>query len=82
MENNIVYLLQHLHVSTTGDENVKIIGIYATNKDALLAIDRLEKQPGFKDYPNLIDPLKTDIESGFYIDKYTLNKDNWKEGFI
>jgi hypothetical protein len=41
-----------------------------------------EVQAGFCDYPRLVDPLVEDRESGFYLDEYELDKDNWSEGFI
>jgi hypothetical protein len=77
-----VYLLQHLHVLSNGEEDVKIIGIYSSSSTALAAIDRVKDQPGFSDFPCLIDPLSEDEVDGFYIDEYILDQDHWPEGFI
>ncbi len=77
-----VFVLQHLHVFPSGAEDNKLIGTYGFRESALAAIDRLKVQPGFCDYPRLIDPLIDDEESGFYLDEYELDKDNWSEGFI
>jgi hypothetical protein len=76
----IVYLLEHLHVISEDNECVKTIGIYASEKDALKAVERLKIQPGFKEFP-IVNP-NSDDESGFYIDSYQLGEDNWLEGFI
>jgi hypothetical protein len=46
-------------------------GVYATEEQAKLAIQRLLTRPGFRDHPG-----------GFSIDCYELNKDHWPEGFI
>lgn len=40
----------------------------------------LSKQPGFKDFPKLIDD--NDIEEGFYITEEVVDEiSSWKEGF-
>lgn len=77
-----VYLLQHMHVLPSAEEDVKILGIYRTRELALAAVERLRSQPGFRDFPNIVDPEVTEEEDGFYIDAYTLDKDHWSEGFI
>jgi hypothetical protein len=79
---NTVFVVHHLHVFTTGAEDTKLIGTYSSRETALAAIERLKVQPGFCDYPNLIDPLTDDEESGFYLDEYELDKDHWVEGFV
>jgi hypothetical protein len=79
-----VFVVQHLHVLHDGQENVKMIGVYSSLEAARAAVDRLKGQPGFRDYPRLVDPLTdTDADaSGFYIEAYPLDKDNWTEGFV
>jgi len=77
-----VYLLQHCHVLSNGEEDVKIIGIYSSSSMALAAISSVKDQPGFSDSPRLIDPLSEDEIDGFYIDEYILDQDHWTEGFI
>lgn len=76
------FLLQHLHVISEGNEDVKTIGVYATREDAIDAIARLSLQPGFSEFPKLIDLLEGDEKSGFYIDKYEIGKDHWVEGYV
>nr|WP_319395941.1 hypothetical protein [uncultured Desulfobacter sp.] len=76
-----VFLLQHLNYTSENNDDVKIIGVYATRQEALDAITRLNVQPGFCDSPNVIDPSEENIRSGFFIDKYEVGKDHWREGF-
>lgn len=78
-----VFLLQHLQIHDDGDEDVKIIGIYSSREQAQSAIARLRTKPGFADHPQLRDAAIDDEgnESGFYIDPYTLDEDNWTEGY-
>ena len=65
-----VYVLWHEY-ETEEFEDSKMIGVYSTRERAQEAIERLKTQPGFIDYPD-----------GFVIDPYTLDKDEWTEGFI
>ncbi|BFM11305.1 hypothetical protein R50072_14580 [Simiduia litorea] len=77
-----IFLLQHLHVISEDNECWKIIGLYTSGERAACAIKRLSTQPGFSDFPKLINPLEDDERSGFYIDKYEIGKDHWAEGFV
>ncbi len=77
-----VFVVQHLHLLPSGEECVCFIGVYRTKDAAKAAIQRLSVQPGFCKYPQIIDPIQTDEEQGFYIDKYELDKDHWTEGFV
>jgi hypothetical protein len=77
-----VFIVQHLHVHPDQRECVKLIGAYSTQDAAQAAIERLRLQPGFCDYPRLIDPSSDEEESGFYIDEYELGQDHWTEGFV
>lgn len=65
-----VFVLQHEY-EWCGRDEVKFIGVYATEVDAQAAVARLCKQAGFRDWPN-----------GFSIDEYELGVDHWTEGFI
>lgn len=76
-----VFLLEHLHIHSEDKEDVKAIGIYTSHSNAQAAIGRLVSQSGFSQYPKLINPEQGESGSGFYIDEYELNHDNWKEGF-
>lgn len=69
--NQVVFVVEHLHVLDDGEESVKLIGVYSTRENAESAVDRLKLQPGFRDA----------IE-GFTIDPYALDEDNWAEGYI
>jgi len=71
-----VYLLFHqFEFRNTRDEDLedraKLIGSYASEEEAKLAVGRVKGQPGFRDFPD-----------GFVIDAYDLNQDNWSKGFI
>jgi homoserine kinase type II len=72
----LVFLLQHLHLHPNGEEDVSCIGIYRTREAAEAAVARLKSQPGFRDNPGIVED-----GSGFYIDRYKLDQDNWSEGF-
>ena len=61
-----VHLLWHVR-----NEDEKLIGVYATNADAVAAKERLRQQPGFVDTPE-----------GFEIHEYELNQDHWTEGYV
>ncbi|NUF49912.1 DUF7336 domain-containing protein [Gilliamella sp. ESL0250] len=66
-----VYFLYHIRYEDTDDEDVKLIGIYSSYKQAELAIERLKNKPGFIDYPD-----------DFQIFDSVLNRDGWSEGFV
>ena len=66
-----VYVLHHAHEFDDGSEDVKLIGIYSTERRAKAAIRRLVNQPGFRDLPE-----------GFNVADYNLDEDNWTEGFV
>lgn len=70
VEDRIVYLVQHCH-KTDDDEDVKVIGIYCSRKNAESAVQRLRLIQGFKD-----------SKDGFYIDEYKLDQDHWTEGYV
>ena len=76
-----VFVLEHLHTHDDSEECWKRIGIYKTQEDALKAIHRANTQPGFSDYPELINYDNPDCKNGFNIDEYELNIDHWKEGY-
>jgi hypothetical protein len=67
----VVFVVQHLLTLTDGEESIKMIGVYSTQEKAQQAVDRLSRQPGFRDSPK-----------GFSIDPYTVDKDSWAEGFV
>jgi hypothetical protein len=77
-----VFVLQHLHVLPTGEEDVKLIGVYSSLESARAAVGRLESQPGFKDHPRIVDSANDEAEQGFHIGGYPLDRDHWVEGYI
>ena len=76
-----VFVLQHCHVMLTDEDNIKLIGVYATRKDAEAAIERVRLQPGFMDHPQIADP-DSDDRNGFYIDEYAIGEDHWTDGYL
>lgn len=79
---NSVYVVQHLHEHDDGREDVKFIGVYESRASAKAAVARLSCQPGFCDWPEIVDSNHADTTSGFYIQEYEIGKDHWPEGYI
>jgi hypothetical protein len=52
-------------------DNVKLLGVYSTEAAALARIDTARTAPGFADEPDC-----------FMVDVYTVDQDEWTEGFI
>ena len=77
-----VFVVQHLHIHESGEECVKMIGVYESRIAAEQAARRLAKQPGFCAWPTIINPLVDDEEGGFYIDEFKIGEDHWSEGFV
>jgi hypothetical protein len=67
---NSVFLLWHVHEMDDADDE-KLIGVYRTEADAKAAIERVKNQPGF-----------VDLQEGFTISSYELNRDHWTEGYF
>jgi hypothetical protein len=74
-----VIVLQHIHFHDRDNEEVKLIGIYSTREKAIDAVACLRTQPGFQDSPDIIEDASV---SGFTLDTYTVDQDNWAEGFF
>ncbi len=66
-----VYVVRHVHEHPDADDEVKLIGVYATVELARAAIARLVLLPGFDAHPE-----------GFCVDRYELNQDHWTSGFV
>jgi hypothetical protein len=66
-----VYLLWHSHPTGAGENNEKLIGVYATQENATAAQDRLAGVTGFSSHPK-----------GFEIVVYEVDKDHWTEGYF
>lgn len=65
-----VYILQHAYGSDDAEE-VKLIGVYRSERDAEQARIRAATLPGFSDH----------VE-GFSVDAYELGRDEWTDGFV
>jgi len=69
-----VFVLEHVSRKDTNSDtynnDMKLIGVFATESQAQAAVEQLKSQPGFKDYPD-----------GFHIDAYPLGQINWQTGF-
>ena len=63
-----IYYLYHVRYEDTDDEDVKIIGIYSSRKQAKLAIERMKKKPGFEMICTnlLVMGTKQLVKIGFY----------------
>lgn len=69
---NTVFVLEHLYESAdTSVQEAKLIGVYSSREKAEKAIEKLIKQPGFRDFPDY-----------FNIDEYVIDQNHWDEGFI
>ncbi len=66
-----VYVLHHVREYENGGEDVKLLGIFSSERKAEEEIKHYKRLEGFKKHPE-----------GFSIDKYILNKTEWEEGFI
>jgi hypothetical protein len=78
-----VFVLQHVHVYSSGDEDVKLLGVYGSRANALAAVGRFRTQLGFCDLPNIVEP-GSDDDAGFHITEYTLDEDSsgWASGYV
>lgn len=65
-----VFLVWHTHEIEEDNEDIKLLGVYSTEKKAEEAIAVLKKKPGFFDHPE-----------GFEISKYTIDELCWVDGF-
>ena len=77
-----VFILDHLHTQEDGEEDWKRIGIYSSRENAMAAISRASKLPGFDKYPDLIDHSNPECKHGFNIDEIVIDADSWETGFV
>lgn len=52
-------------------DDVKLVGVYSSPKLAAAAVTRAQSRPGFSDEPDC-----------FSVDVYTVDEDNWTDGFV
>jgi homoserine kinase type II len=67
---NQIYILTHVFDISDKQVDVKLIGVYSTEEDALSAQERAKQRPGFSVFPD-----------AFNIEAYELDRDYWVEGF-
>ena len=65
-----VYILWHTRVDAFGCDNDKCLGVFSSLENAEQAQQYALTQKGFKDYPD-----------GFCVSEYTIDKQEWLEGF-
>ncbi len=65
-----VFVLQHTHVLNDETEIYKDLGVYSSQSAAEEALARFSSKPGFRD-----------ALDGFNIDRFTLDRDSWAEGY-
>jgi hypothetical protein len=75
------FLLQHVHLLSGGEEDVKTLGVYSSRSAAMAAVERFRTLPGFRDVPGFAHTSAPGPTQGFYLDEYEIDKDNWAEGF-
>ena len=68
---NRVFVVQHEHEAANGCDEVKFIGVYATQEEADKAIERVRLKPGFINHPK-----------GFSVNAYEVGQDHWMDGFF
>ncbi len=67
--NNYIYIIIHSYDLDDCAET-KFIGAFSTLEKAKEIVENYKRLPGFKDYPDK-----------FFIDKYTIDRNHWTEGF-
>jgi hypothetical protein len=65
-----VWLLHHVHEFSDGHEDAKLIGAFATKRQANEARAQVANQPGFREHPK-----------GFVLSKCSVGSVGWAEGF-
>jgi homoserine kinase type II len=66
-----VFLVHHVREFRDGTSDVKFIGVFSSEKDALDATSIVRSKSGFKDFPD-----------DFSVEFYKIGKLHWTEGFI
>ncbi|MFE7798670.1 hypothetical protein [Nocardia sp. NPDC057440] len=66
-----IFVLDHWYELDNGAEIVRTLGMYSTESKAEQAAEHMKDLPGFRDRPD-----------SFHIERYTIGKDHWTEGFF
>jgi rRNA processing protein Krr1/Pno1 len=64
-----VFVVQHMHVLPSGEDDVKLVGVYQSLEAARSAVERLRTQPGFRDHPRIVDPEQDTDEQGSTLER-------------
>ena len=56
-----IYYLYHVRYEDTDDEDVKVIGIYSSRKQAKLAIERMKKNRNLSIFPTIFTLMKNGL---------------------
>lgn len=76
-----IYLVQYV-IQLNDHEKVLQIGIFSTLERAEAAAKKLITQPGFRDNPKIHhDGCGCDNDTGFHINKRTMDTVSWDGGF-
>jgi hypothetical protein len=67
----MVWVVQHVHEFDELNEDVKVIGVYATRGGAREAVRRLARKPGFRS-----------ARRGFHVTGYEVGVDHWTDGYV
>ena len=68
MNYKFVYIVQH---ENPVNEDVKLIGVFSSRRNANLAVEELKEKSGF-----------SESADAFFVDRYELNKIFWTHGFV
>ncbi|MGW0177794.1 DUF7336 domain-containing protein [Nocardia sp. NPDC003345] len=66
-----IYILDHWYETDDGTEVVRTIGMYSTEARAEQAVEHAKRLPGFRNRPDY-----------FHIERHTIGRDHWTEGFF
>ena len=64
-----VFVVQHLHALPSGEDDVKLVGVYQSLEAARSAVERLRTQPGFRDHPRIVDPEQIQTSNGSTLER-------------
>lgn len=73
-----LFLVQHSRETEDGTEHTKFIGVYTTEAEAKLAVQRVKNEPGFLEVQG---DFLEDGE-GFHIGVWKFGDIEWSEGFF
>ena len=66
-----VFIVHHVIELEDYEDEVIFIGVFTTIEKAQAAIDKIQNEPGFRDF-----------KDGFSLEPHVLNRIGWLEGFV